>query len=117
MADWLRLVISLTVGLVLGWLMIFPLVRLLRHEREEARKAEQVATDRLLAAWRDGAVVPPRPSESVPPPDPLPVELQEEINQWEDPEHRQALEMEFRTRLGQGLGVAAILREQEDRHP
>jgi len=52
---------------------------------------KQVAEDRLYAAWKEGAIVPPR--ESVTPTAPkeitlLPEKLRAFVNNWESPETR-----------------------------
>lgn len=105
------------VGVMFGWLMQRGSISVLREQLHDARQAEALATDRLLHAWKDGATIPPRPVELPPPPGPLPAELLEEINQWEDPEHRAMLEARFRAELATGKGVPAILLALDNEHP
>ena len=109
--------IGAALGALAAWLARADTIGVLRAELERARKAEEVATDRLVHAWKEGAVVPPRPSEPAPPPDPLPGPLLEEINQWEDGEHRAMLEAHFRQEMARGKSVPAILLELDNVHP
>lgn len=115
------IVAAVGVGLLLGaglaGLAAWFVVRQLRSAVEWHRKQEQVATDRLVHAWKDGATIPPRPSEPIPPPEPLPSVLQEEIDQWEDGENRSMLEARMRAGLHAGLSPTAILLQLDDLHP
>lgn len=83
----------------------------LRRERARADQAE----DRLYAAWKDGHQVPPRPEETVPqePPAPIPADLRDLVDRWDDPFAREKAELEIRGLLTQGRSAASILREYE----
>lgn len=109
--------VGLLVGVGLAGLAAWLVIRQLNAAVEWHRKQEQVATDRLVHAWKDGATIPPRPSEPVPSPEPLPSVLQEELDQWEDGEHRTALEAHMRRGLHEGLGTTAILLGLDNLHP
>lgn len=111
------LVAAYLLGVVTGWLIYHREVVTLRQELRRAHAAETVATDRLVHAWKDGATIPPRPAEPVPPPLPLPKELLEYVAQWEDPEHRAMLEARFRAEMGAGKGATAILMALDNEHP
>lgn len=100
-----------------SWLAREETVRLLKREVERAQKAEAVATDRLVHAWREGAVVPARPSPPLPPQDPLPGPLAEEVAAWEDPEHRHVLAERMRFELAKGKSIPTILLELDNEHP
>lgn len=104
-------------GALVFWLARTELVRVLRAELVTARKAEALATDRLVHAWQEGATIPPRPPDEIPPPDPLPGALQDELNQWEDPEHRVMLEAQMREGLRRGKDPVRILLELDNTHP
>lgn len=110
-------VAGLAAGAVLAWLAARAVIAQLEGAVDWHRKQEQVATDRLVHAWKDGAVVPPRPADPTPAPDPLPEELQTELDQWDDPEHRAMLEARMRDGLQRGRGVTAILMELDNLHP
>lgn len=76
------------------------------------RRELAVANDRLHAAWKDGAVIPPRPSEPLPPPPALPPALQEVVDEWEDPSVRADVEARLRhLHFEQKLGVQACILE------
>lgn len=104
-------------GALVFWLARAELVRVLRGELAEARKAEAVATDRLVHAWKEGATIAPRPPDAVPPLEPLPAALQEELDQWEDAEHRVMLEAQMREGLRRGKDAVRILLELDNTHP
>jgi hypothetical protein len=104
---------SLLVGLCLGALGVWWLQR---QELVYLRAELKVATDRLVHAWKEGAVISPRPVETVPVA-PLPPELLDAVNEWESPESRLAEEAAFREKLAHGWGVKAILKERENNHP
>jgi hypothetical protein len=100
-------------GALAAWLggVRTALVSELRRERARADTAE----DRLYAAWKEGHVIPPRP-ESMPapePPAPIPAELRDLVDRWDDPLAREKAELELRGLLTQGRSVASILREYE----
>lgn len=108
---------GLLVGGALLWLARSETVRVLDAQLEQARTAERVATDRLVHAWREGATVPPRPVEAAPPPEPLPSELQAELDQWEEPEHKAMLERKMRELIQAGRSTVAVLMELDNLHP
>lgn len=109
------------VGLVLGataaWLARRDTIRALEEQVTWLRTQEAIATDRLVHAWKEGATVPPRPAEEIPPPDPLPSVLQEELDQWEDQQHRVELELQMRAGLHAGKDPVRILMELDNSHP
>jgi hypothetical protein len=112
---------SFLVGLFLGaallWWARGETIRVLREQLKQAREAEVVATDRLVNAWKEGEKVLPRPEEAPPPPEPLPADLQAELDQWEDVEHRVMLEAAMRDGMRRGLSTVAILLELDNMHP
>jgi len=105
---------ALLVGLLAGALGTWWVQRTeIRYLRDELR----VAQDRLLHAWHDKAIIPPRPQE-VKPPEPLPPELMDLVKDFESPEGQAAMEAKLRSmHFGQGRSVGAILRQMEDEHP
>lgn len=107
--DFASFLIGLAAGLLIAWLARRDTVLILRGELDRSRTAEQVAADRLLAAWKEGAVVPPRPPAEPIKLLPLPEALQEEVNQWSDPEVRSEVEAKIRKLQDQGLDQASIL--------
>ncbi len=115
--DIASFIAGLAAGAIILWLARAETIRFLRAELQDARKAEQVATDRLLHAWKEGATIAPRPTETPPPPDPLPAVLQEEIDHWEDPEHRIMLEAQMREGIRRGKDTTRILLELDNLHP
>jgi hypothetical protein len=112
------LVIGLVVGGALAWLARGDTIARLERQVEWHREQEIVATDRLLHAWReDKIVVPARPVEATPPPQPLPAALQEEVDQWENPETRAAIDEKIRGMLRRGWAPTRILLELDNHHP
>jgi hypothetical protein len=109
--------LGLLLGSVVAGLARGETVKFLREQLAQARKAEELATDRLVHAWKDGAQIPPRPSEPAPPPVVLPKDLQDYVAQWEDPEHRAEQEAQVRELLGTGRSPMAVLQYLEDQHP
>jgi hypothetical protein len=105
-------------GAAAAWLARADTIAILREQLQQARHAEEVATDRLVHAWKAGATVAPRPLErAIPKPEPLPEPLQSEIDQWEDPETRVMLEARFREGLMIGKSVPSLLLELDNHHP
>lgn len=109
--------LGIGIGALLAWWAQRPVIVLLEQQLAQSKKAEETATDRLVHAWREGATIPPRPSPPPPPLEPLPPELQQELNDWEDGEHRAILEAQMRAGLAQGKSSVAILLELDNRHP
>lgn len=109
--------VALALGAAAGWLARGDTVAVLRQQLHQAREAEAIATDRLVHAWKEGATIAPRPLEEIPPPQPLPAELQAELAQWEDSEHRIALEQRMRAGMQKGLSTTAILLDLDNLHP
>jgi len=99
----------LIVGVLLGFALALPgLIYLVRELR--------VAQDRLLTAWREGAVVPPRaeaPTQN-PPLAPLPAVLQPFVDHWEAPASREAEEAKIRRWLEDGWSPERIARHLAD---
>ncbi|HUT59728.1 MAG TPA: hypothetical protein VNA25_17920 [Phycisphaerae bacterium] len=74
----------------------------------------RVAQDRLLSAWKEEAVIPPR--DAAPTSQAfvaLPHELQELVDDWESAESRMVMAAKFRVKMAGGLSPAEILREEE----
>jgi hypothetical protein len=121
MADLAVLVAShLFLALVGGavvWRLGRETIAVLREQVAVAQAAERTATDRVVAAWRAGATIPPRPADPLPPPEPLPELVAEAVAEWDDPQHRLDLETEARQQLALGRTPDAILRAWENRHP
>lgn len=92
-------------------------VKLLKETLHDSRTNERQATDRLLAAWKDDAKIPPRPNEPPPQLDPLPPAMIEYLGQWEDPEHKAAIEQRFRQKIGRGMDAVRAILEEDDIHP
>lgn len=117
----LACLITFLTGLIVGgsvaWLARGDTIKALREHVKEARTAEALATDRLVHAWREGAQIPPRPTEPGPPPQPLPRDLADHIAQWDDPEHRAEQEAQIRALLATGRTPAAVLMHLENQHP
>lgn len=105
------------VGYALRWFGAREVVDLLKNGLHEARENERTATDRLLAAWKEDAKIPPRPLELPGLPDALPPSLVEYLGQWEDPEHKAAIEQRFRHKIGRGMDAVRIILEEDDIHP
>ncbi len=117
----LEFLIAYGLGLVLGaavaWLARRDTIDTLKEQVHWLREQEAIATDRLVHGWKEGATVAPRPLPELPKQEPLPSLLKDELQQWEDPEHRVTLEAEFRAMLGRGMTATAILKEMDNRHP
>lgn len=98
------LVAGLIIGAALTWFVH-------RDELEYLRRELAQATDRLAhARIEKGAEIAPRPVEYEPP-EPLPAELQQIVNEWEDPESRAVTESKIRGWIAEGWGNEAILRQ------
>lgn len=107
--------IVLALGLAAGALGVWLLQR---EELTYLRKELAIAQDRLVHAWKEGAVIAPRPAEPIKAPDPLPQELRDCVNEWESPEARAAEEAKLRDLyFTKGLNVLSILRLREENHP
>lgn len=109
--------LGLVLGGTLAWLARRDTIRALEEQVTWLRTQEALATDRLVHAWKEGATIPPRPPEPVPPPEPLPAVLQDELDQWEDSEHRVMLEAQMRAGLHAGKDTTRILLELDNSHP
>lgn len=110
-------VTGLIVGGSIAWLARGDTVRTLREHIRESRIAEALATDRLVHAWKEGAQIAPRPTPAAPPLQPLPKDLADHVNQWDDPEHKAMLEADIRARQARGLSSTAILMALDNEHP
>lgn len=111
-------VIGLLVGSLIGWYAREEVVRELKIRCAYLTKQEQVATDRLVHAWHEKATIQPRPTdEPLPAPDPLPETLQDEVDQYEDPEARATIEAFIRSGLQKGKDPVRILLELDNIHP
>lgn len=92
-----------------GWLANRALV----PQLVSARLAERHATDRLVAAWKDGYAVPPRDAIGAPPPvdeDPLGPLTTDWLAQW-DERGREAFEKRARSLRDRGMSDAQIVFE------
>lgn len=95
-----------------------PALEYLKSEVKVARKEVQEATDRLLYSFKNDNIIPaPRPVDAPPPPQPLPAVLQAEVDQWDSPESRAAVEQRIRGMLQKGLEPVRILLELDKAHP
>lgn len=87
-------------------------------ELRDAKREKKIAEDRLYAAWKEGALIPPRPepADSAPeePPTPIPVELRDLVDRWEDDFARTKAEQELRHFLDEGWSEARIRRHYEE---
>lgn len=84
----------------------------LRVERDRERMRADEATNRLLAAWRDGYHIPEPVTEAVDE-DPLPPALADWLSQWEDPAARERFEADIRRKLAQGRTPDQLLMDLE----
>lgn len=91
----------------LPWVSRFAYDALL-EDRDRLRSELVTAQDRLLSAWKEGTVIPTRPAEQTPPPDPLEPVLQEYVDQFESAEGRQAAEESIRSMASHGMTVQQI---------
>lgn len=82
----------------------------LQRDRERARADE--ATNRLLAAWKDGYSI-PEPVADVIDEEPLPPALAEWLTQWDDPTAREKFEADLRRKLAQGRTPDQLLMDLE----
>lgn len=90
------------------------LVDYLKAELAHYRKQYDVATDRLVHAHlEERALIPPRPVEPKPIL-PLPPELQQIVDEWENPEVRANVAARIQRMLDEGRGVPAIMRSFEN---
>lgn len=98
------------VGAAWTWILREQTFRVLREQIVSLRTAEAQATDRLVGAWQGGAQIPPRPVD-VKPPEPLPPELLERVQEWESAETRAVVERKVREwYFERGWGVPAIVK-------
>lgn len=110
--------VGLAVGAVACYYLQRPALEYLKAEVKVARREVQEATDRLLYSFKNENLVPaPRPIEAPPPPQPLPPVLQAEVNQWESPESRLAVEAKIRGMMQKGMEPTRILLELDREHP
>lgn len=109
-------VLIFAAGILLGGAAVWWLQR---QELTHLRREYQIATDRLLHAWKaDNAVIPPRPPTEIKAIPKLPSELQATVDEWEDPESRAIMEQKVRhLHFERGLGVLGVLKELENDHP
>jgi len=114
--DIVSFLIGLTTGGLVLWLAHRETATVLIEQLHRAQVAEAEATDRLVHAWREGATIPPRP-QPIPPVQPLPPDLQVELDQWEDQEHKVMLEAQMRAGMARGLSSTAVLLELDNLHP
>lgn len=104
--------LTFLLGLALGWMFALPAQVYLARELK-------VAQDRLLQAWHQGAVVPPRP-EAEPTPvelEPLPALLQPFVDRWESKESQMREEAQIRRWLGDGWKAERIAKHFADPLP
>lgn len=97
--------VSLLVGVLAGGGFVYWLTR-----GVEARAL--LAEDRLYAAWKEGADIPPRPVESEEvDTSPLPGQLQVIVDDWDAPETRAVLEHAIRRQLADGFKPPAVMQQ------
>lgn len=107
-------------GFVLGWAAGAALVYLLTFRWINTLLRDlHDAQDRLLAAWKDGMVVPPRASgfEAAAVLPPLPAELKAFVEAWESPASRMAEEARIRKWLDDGWKPERIAKHLSDPPP
>lgn len=104
-------------GALAAWLARADTIHVLTVQLDNARAAEAIATDRMVHAAQAGAIVPPRPLPTPPPLQPLPSILRDELQQWEDPEHRIVLEGQMRNLMARGMDATAVLLTLDNQHP
>lgn len=118
LAGLIGFVVGVAAGFVVCRQGFGQTVRVLSDHLKWAREQEAIATDRLVHAWReDNATIAPRPPEPVPPPEPLPRVLQEEVDGWETPETRAVVEEKIRGMMRRGFNSTRILLELDNHHP
>jgi hypothetical protein len=94
--GFLLAVIGFLTGAVTVWRLYAPML-------EQAHKAEATATDRLVAAWHDGAQIPPREEDLVDhAPEPLHPVVQDYVDQF-DPAGRAVYEAKARSLMAQNV--------------
>jgi hypothetical protein len=91
---------------------LFLELRDARRARDAERARGDAATDRLLAAWREGYTIPEPDADPVEE-EPLPAALQEWLSQWEGADAQAKWEAELRRKLAQGRTVDQILMDVE----
>lgn len=87
-------------------------VRMLAQQRDAALAKADEATNRLLAAWKDGYAIPEPEAEPIED-EPLPEQLAEWLAQWEGADAQAKWEAELRRQLAKGRTVDQILMDLE----
>lgn len=113
-------VILLTVSVVLNVVAYF-VGRAMAHEidrrNEELDQADRHLVEtqnRLYAAWKDGALIPPAKEDVAPELlEPLPEPLSVVLREYDDPRARDQWDRYFRQELAKGLAPDAILLSME----
>lgn len=100
------------VAVALGWLSREREVRALRQLLAESDADCKAATDRLLAAWKDGYTVPLPEAEPFVE-DPLPPALQEIVDAYEDPLAQAKAAAAIRRKLNAGRTEDQIVMDAE----
>lgn len=105
-------VLGLAVGAAMVYLLTVRWINTLLRDLHDAQ-------DRLLAAWKDGMVVPPRASgfEAAAVLPPLPAELKAFVEAWESPASRMAEEARIRKWLDDGWKPERIAKHLSDPPP
>jgi hypothetical protein len=88
-------------------------VRMLARQRDDERARADEATNRLLAAWKDGYAIPEPDLPPAPDEDPLPPALAEWLTQWEGADAQSKWEAELRRQLAKGRTPDQILMDME----
>lgn len=83
------------------------------HSAAKERTLEaREATERLLAAWKDGVTI-PAPTQELPPlpqsTEPIPSELRWIIDRWDEDLAKHKAELELRAMLDRGMSNSSIL--------
>lgn len=100
------------IGVAIGWCVRLPEVWHLRQLLAESDADARDATDRLIAAWREGYHVPESVTEDVPL-DPLPTGLAALLDDYPDPAARAKVEAAIRRKMHAGRSADAIIMDAE----
>lgn len=105
------LAFALGAGTALGGAAL--VARVLRPRIEQAEAAAREATDRLVMAWREGAVIPEAPQGDPQQPEELHPDVSAWLDQW-DATGRPVWEARVRALMAEGYQAPAIIRRLEE---
>ena len=100
------------IGMGCGVVCLVLLILDLRYQRDAAIRRADDATNRLLAAWKDGYAIPEPEADPIEE-EPLPPALAAWLTQWEGAEAQAQWEAELRRQLARGRTVDQILMDLE----